>query len=138
MALSIDELVENFELFDDWEDRYRYIIDLGKKLPPMPEEEMVEGNKVRGCMSQVWMTSRTEGEPPVMRFNADSDAFIVKGLIAVLMLIYDGQPPEKIAETDAIEVMTRIGLDKHISPNRRNGLVAMVERIRSDAQAQKA
>lgn len=138
MALSIDELVENFELFDDWEDRYRYIIDLGKKLPPMPEEEMVEDNKVRGCMSQVWMTSRLEGNPPIMRFNADSDAFIVKGLIAVLMLIYDGQSPEKVANTDALEFMTRVGLDRHISPNRRNGLVAMVERIRHDAQAQLA
>lgn len=138
MALSIDELVENFELFDDWEDRYRYIIDLGKKLPPMPEEEMVEENKVRGCMSQVWMTSRLEGSPPVMKFHADSDAFIVKGLIAVLMLIYDGQPVEKIIETDALEFMNRIGLDRHISPNRRNGLVSMVERIRNDAQAQTA
>ncbi|WP_259782719.1 SufE family protein [Aestuariispira ectoiniformans] len=138
MALSIDELVENFELFDDWEDRYRYIIDLGKKLPPMPEEEMVEDNKVRGCMSQVWMTSRLEGNSPIMRFNADSDAFIVKGLIAVLMLIYDGQSPEKVANTDALEFMTRVGLDRHISPNRRNGLVAMVERIRHDAQAQLA
>lgn len=135
MAMSIDELVENFELLDDWEDRYKYIIDLGRKLPPMPDAEMVEENKVRGCMSQVWMTSRTEGEPPVMHFNADSDAFIVKGLIAVLMLIYDGRPAEDVADTDAVEILSRIGLDKHLSPNRRNGLVSMVERIRSDAQA---
>lgn len=133
MAINLDELVEDFSFFDDWESRYSYIIDLGKKLSPMPAEEMIEENKVRGCMSQVWMTSRLEGEPAVMRFNADSDAFIVKGLIAVLMQIYDGQSPKDIAETDAMEALSKIGLESHISPNRRNGLVSMVERIRKDA-----
>ncbi|RED49708.1 SufE family protein [Aestuariispira insulae] len=136
MAIDLEELVEDFSFFDDWEARYSYIIDLGKKLPPMPAEEMIEENKVRGCMSQVWMTSRVEGDPAIMRFNADSDAFIVKGLIAVLMQIYDGQSPADIAETDAMEALSRIGLESHISPNRRNGLVAMVERIRADAAAQ--
>ena len=135
MAINLDELVEDFSFFDDWESRYSYIIDLGKKLAPMPAEEMIEENKVRGCMSQVWLTSRLEGEPAVMRFNADSDAFIVKGLIAVLMQIYDGQSPEDIAETDAMEALSKIGLESHISPNRRNGLVSMVERIRKDAGA---
>ncbi len=133
--ITIDELIENFELFDDWDDRFSYIIDLGKKMSPMPEDEKIEDNKVRGCMSQVWVTSRVEGTPKTMHFNADSDAFIVKGLIAVLMTIYDGKPPEVIAQTDAIEILSQIGLDQHLSPNRRNGLVAMVERIRKDANA---
>ncbi|MDX1736857.1 MAG: SufE family protein [Alphaproteobacteria bacterium] len=132
--ITIDELIDNFELFDDWDDRFSYIIDLGKKMPPMPESEMTEANKVRGCMSQVWVTSRLEEDGKVMRFNADSDAFIVKGLIAVLMTIYDGKSPDYVAKTDAIEILAKVGLDQHLSPNRRNGLVSMVERIRKDAQ----
>ncbi|WP_420549324.1 SufE family protein [Curvivirga sp.] len=132
-AITIEELIDNFELFDDWDDRFSYIIDLGKKMAPMPEEEMIEQNKVRGCMSQVWVTSRLEENNTIMRFNADSDAFIVKGLIAVLMAIYDGKSPSYIADTDAIAVLAQVGLDQHLSPNRRNGLVSMVERIRRDA-----
>ncbi|MTI09137.1 SufE family protein [Curvivirga aplysinae] len=132
-AITIEELTDNFELFDDWDDRFSYIIDLGKKMNPMPEEEMIEENKVRGCMSQVWVTSRLEDNNTIMRFNADSDAFIVKGLIAVLMAIYDGKSPSYIADTDAIAVLAQVGLDQHLSPNRRNGLVSMVERIRRDA-----
>ena len=121
--------------FDEWEDRYAYVIDLGKKLPPMPEAEMVEENKVRGCMSQVWLVSELDAarEPTVVRFRANSDAFIVKGLIAVLMELYDGQPPAYIVETDALDAMRRIGLDQHLSPNRRNGLVAMVQKIKAVA-----
>lgn len=136
MSMTVDELVENFEFFDDWEDRYAYVIDLGKKLPDMPADEMVDANKVRGCMSQVWLVSETgqngEGRK-VMKFRATSDAFIVKGLIAILMELFNGRPPEYILETDAIDVMRRIGLDQHLSPNRRNGLVAMVDRIRAEA-----
>ena len=135
MTMTVDELVENFDFFDEWEDRYAYVIDLGKKLPPMPEAEMVEENKVRGCMSQVWLVSDLDraASPPVVRFRANSDAFIVKGLIAVLMELYDGQPPDYILGTDALEVMGRIGLDQHLSPNRRNGLVSMVRKIKSIA-----
>ncbi len=135
MTMTVDELVESFEFFDDWEDRYAYVIDLGKKLPPMPEAEMVEENKVRGCMSQVWLVCEKDeaANPPVLRFRANSDAFIVKGLIAILLELFDGQTPAYITETDAIDVMGRIGLDQHLSPNRRNGLVAMVERIKSFA-----
>jgi len=135
MTMTVDELVESFEFFDDWEDRYAYVIDLGKKLPPMPETEMVEENKVRGCMSQVWLVCEKDeaANPPVLRFRANSDAFIVKGLIAILLELFDGQTPAYITETDAIDVMGRIGLDQHLSPNRRNGLVAMVERIKTFA-----
>ena len=135
MTMTVDELVESFEFFDDWEDRYAYVIDLGKKLPPMPEAEMVEENKVRGCMSQVWLVCEKDqaATPPVLRFRANSDAFIVKGLIAILLELFDGQTPAYIAETDAIDVMGRIGLDQHLSPNRRNGLVAMVQRIKTFA-----
>lgn len=143
MAMSVDELVENFELLDEWEDRYRYVIDLGKKLPPMPEKEMTEENKVRGCMSQVWLVSELDrsSQPPVLRLRADSDAFIVKGLIAVLMELYNGKPPREILDLDALDAMGRIGLQQHLSPNRRNGLVAMVERIKAlaaEAQAEAA
>ena len=136
MSMTIEELVENFELFDEWEEKYRYIIDLGKKLPDMPEDEKTEANKVRGCMSQVWLTCHRDPEDSdLLRFNADSDAFIVRGLIAVLMIIYDGKPAREIAALDALPVLNEIGLDSHLSPNRRNGLVAMVERIRTTATA---
>ena len=135
MGMAVEELIETFELFDDWEDRYRYVIDLGKKLPAMPAEEMIEENKVRGCMSQVWLVSELDRgtSPEVVRFRADSDAFIVKGLIAILMELYQGQTPARILELDALDVMARIGLDQHLSPNRRNGLVSMIQRIKSIA-----
>jgi len=137
MGMTVEELIDNFELFDDWEDRYRYVIDLGKKLPPMPEDEMVEENKVRGCMSQVWLVSELDrnASPPVIRFRADSDAFIVKGLIAILMELYQGKTPDRILDLDALDVMAKIGLDQHLSPNRRNGLVSMVQRIKAIAAA---
>ncbi len=134
-SLSVETLVENFELLDDWEDRYRYVIELGRALPPMPEAEKTAASKITGCVSQVWLTARTEGTPPVMRFSADSDAFIVRGLIAILLVVYDGRPPRDVAETDALQVLGQIGLDRHLSPNRRNGLVAMVGRIRAEAAA---
>lgn len=139
MARTIDELAEDFELFDSWEDKYAYVIDLGKKLPPMPDEEKTDDSKVKGCMSQVWITHRTEGgDPPKIRFHADSDAFIVKGLIAILMELYDGRTPEEIQRTDAVEALKRIGFENHLSPNRRNGFVAMVQRIRNTAQTHTA
>lgn len=136
MARSIDDLVEDFELFEDWEERYRYIVDLGKKLPPMPEDEKIEDNKVRGCMSQVWMTSQVDDstEPSTLSFRADSDALIVKGLIAILLELYSGRTPQEITELDATEALTRLGLESHLSPNRRNGFVAMVGRIKAEAE----
>lgn len=135
MARSLDDLVEDFELFEDWEERYRYIVDLGKKLPPMTEGEMSEDNKVRGCMSQVWMVSEadTGASPPIVHYRADSDAFIVKGLIAILLELYSGRTPNEILSLDAAEALGRLGLESHLSPNRRNGFVAMVDRIKSEA-----
>lgn len=136
MARSLDDLVDDFDLFEDWEERYRYIVDLGKKLPEMPEETKTDENKVRGCMSQVWMTCQadTAQSPPTLTFLADSDAFIVKGLIAVLLELYSGRTPPEILALDATEALTRLGLENHLSPNRRNGFVSMVERIRSNAE----
>ena len=138
--MSFAELKENFGLFDDWEDRYRYLIDLGRKLPPFPDAEKTEANKVRGCMSQVWMVPghpAHDGRPDLGRFAfaADSDAPIVKGLIAVLGILYSGKTPAEIAATDAEAAFGALGLDQHLSPSRRNGLVSMVEKIRTYARA---
>jgi cysteine desulfuration protein SufE len=136
MARTIDDLVDDFELFEDWEERYRYIVDLGKNLVPMDEADKTEANKVRGCMSQVWMTCRNDnGSPPVLTFTADSDAFIVKGLIAILMELYSGRTPPEILELDATEALSKLGLASHLSPNRRNGFVSMVDRIKAEARA---
>jgi len=135
MAMTVDELVENFSLFDDWEDRYAYVIDLGKKLEPMPEAEKTEAAKVKGCMSQVWLAHDVvkDGGDTRLHFRADSDAFIVKGLIAILMELYNDRRPGEILETDAVETLGALGLSSHLSPNRRNGFVAMVDRIKGIA-----
>lgn len=135
-ALTFDELAENFALFDDWDDRYSYLIDLGRKLPPFPDSAKTDTNKVRGCMSQVWMVpGHPANDPARFAFAADSDAQIVKGLIAVLGSLYSGRRPEEIAATDAEAAFRTLGLDQHLSPSRRNGLVAMVEKIKAYAHA---
>ena len=135
--LDFDDLAENFELFDEWEDRYAYVIDLGKKLPAFPQAAQTEGHKVRGCMSQVWMVPGRDTEnPEQLYFAADSDATIVKGLIAVLAVLYAGKTVAEIDAIDAEAEFARLGLDSHLSPSRRNGLFSMVERIRSFAKAQ--
>jgi cysteine desulfuration protein SufE len=134
--MTFVELAENFALFDDWDDRYTYLIDLGRKLPAFPKEEQTETNKVRGCMSQVWMVpGHPEGAPEKFAFAADSDALIVKGLIAVLGILFSGQTPEAISKIDVDQSFRTLGLDQHISPSRRNGLVSMVEKIKSYAKA---
>jgi len=130
---GLEELAENFALFDDWEERYRYLIDLGRQLPAMDEALKIEDNKVRGCTSQVWLVADKDGEAFV--FTADSDAHIVRGLIALLLSAYQGKTAADIQATDIEKLFTEIGLDKHLSPNRRNGFFAMVERIRNLAQA---
>lgn len=130
--MDAQTLYDTFDLLDDWEERYRYIIDLGRKLPPLDEAAHSDANKVRGCMSQVWLTARLEaGTPPRLHFRGDSDAHIVKGLIAVLMALVDGHTPREILDTDISGVFERLGLESNISVNRRNGFYAMVERIRS-------
>ncbi|WP_209315511.1 SufE family protein [Haematospirillum sp. H1815] len=134
--LTIDELVENFSLFDDWEDRYRYIIDLGRTLEPFPEESRTRENKVEGCISQVWLTHRIEriGEEEHLFFTADSDAHIVKGLLAVLLALFSGKTPKDILSIDADAQLARLELDQHISPNRRNGVASVVQVVRSVAR----
>lgn len=126
---SLQDIVENFALFDDWEERYRYLIDLGKQLPPMDDSLKTDENFVRGCTSQVWMVA--EDRAGVYHFTADSDAHIVRGLIAVLLSAYQGKSAEEIAAIDIDAAFQEIGLDQHLSPNRRNGFFAMVEKIKA-------
>jgi cysteine desulfuration protein SufE len=137
--MSIEQILDDFEVLDSWDDRYRYVIELGRALPPFPEPERIDRNKVQGCASQVWMVSATRpaknGGGPVVELQGDSDAHIVKGLIAILLALYSGQPAKKILETDAIELFNRLGLGEHLTPQRSNGFRSMVERIRRDAQA---
>ena len=133
--MDVDELVEDFELLGDWEERYRYLIDLGRRLPPMPDGEKTEASKVRGCMSQVWLTAQFRpGPPPTLELHGDSDAHIVKGLIALLFKLYAGLTPRQIAELDVKSIFERLGLENQITLNRRNGFYAMVERIRALAE----
>lgn len=135
--MTIDEILDNFSLLDEWDDRYRYIIELGRTLAPLPEEARTETNKVQGCASQVWLTTVVEPDAggPVLRFVGDSDAHIVRGLIAILLSIYSGKPARDIVATDAIALFDSLGLREHLTPQRSNGVRAMVERIRRDAQA---
>ena len=135
---SIDEIVENFELLDQWDDRYRYVIELGRTLPPLPKAAYTEANKVRGCASQVWLLTHVKpggGAGPSLSFEGDSDAHIVKGLIAILFALYSGKRAREILETDAPALFDRIGLRENLTPQRSNGLRAMVERIRAEAKA---
>ena len=132
----IESLVEDFAFLDDWEDRYRYVIELGRALPELSEAERVEANKVRGCASQVWMVSEIvrNGEP-VLKFRGDSDAHIVRGLIAILFALYSGRTAREIVNSDPEAVFGEIGLREHLTSQRSNGLSSMVGRIRSDATA---
>ena len=135
--MTIDEIRDNFALLEDWDDRYRYVIELGRTLDPMPETEHSAANKVQGCASQVWLSKRVErgsaGEPS-LKYLGDSDAHIVRGLIAILLTLYSGRPPQEILGTDALAVFNEFGFREHLTPQRSNGLRAMVERIRSDAR----
>ena len=130
--MDTEELIENFEFLGDWEERYRYIIELGKKLAPLEANERVEGNIVRGCQSQVWLV-RDEDEADKLRFRADSDAFIVKGLLALVLAAYDNRPSSDILAFDAKDFFHRLGLDQHLSPSRANGLHSIVQKIRTIA-----
>lgn len=135
-ATTIDSLVEDFGILDDWEDRYRYVIELGKTLPELTAEEHNDATKVRGCASQVWLVSKTvgNGETRIV-FRGDSDAHIVRGLIAILLSLYSGRTPREIVELDPEAVFHRIGLREHLTSQRSNGLSSMVARIRADAAA---
>jgi cysteine desulfuration protein SufE len=138
---AIDEIEENFALLDDWDDRYRYVIELGRTLAPLPEAARNDSNKVQGCASQVWLATRVEPDGaggPVLHFVGDSDAHIVRGLIAILLALYSGQHAKDIVATDAIALFDRLALREHLTPQRSNGLRAMVERIRKEAHAAQA
>ena len=133
---EIDDLIDSFELLDDWEDRYAYIIDLGRKHTGVPADEMIEDNKVEGCMSQVWLTTTVEeGQPPILHFRGDSDAAIVKGLVAILMMVYSGKTPQAILDIDIEDLFARLGLDSHLSSGRRNSFFSMVQTIRRTAES---
>src|SRR5258705_12806308 len=136
--MTIDEIRDNFALLDDWDDRYGYVIELGRTLEPMPEAANSAANKVQGCASQVWLAkhvSRNSRNEPVLTYLGDSDAHIVRGLIAILLTLYSGRTPQQILSTDAIAVFDEFGFREHLTPQRSNGLRAMVERIPTDARA---
>ena len=136
--MTIDEITENFSLLDDWDDRYRYVIELGRTLAPLPESERTDANKVQGCASQVWLASEVMPDGAAgtkIELIGDSDAHIVRGLIAILFALYAGKPAREILATDAVAVFDRLGLREHLTPQRSNGFRSMVERIRSDARA---
>ena len=134
---SIDEIVETFELLDEWEDRYRYLIELGRMMEPLPEEAHGDANKVRGCASQVWLETQLEpsARGPVLRLRGDSDAHIVRGLVALLISLYSGRTAAEAVDADALGLFNSLGLAEHLTPQRSNGVRSMVERIRSDARA---
>lgn len=128
---AFEEIAETFEFLDDWEDRYRHVIDMGKAMPPLDDSFKVPGYKVDGCASQVWLRPVVAGG--VFDFQGDSDAMIVRGLIAVLHALYSGVPLGQVGAVDATAELGRLGLNEHLSSQRSNGLRAMVERIRKIA-----
>ena len=135
--MTIDEIRDNFALLDEWDDRYRYVIELGRTLDPMPDSEHSQANKVQGCASQVWLArseQRNDAGEPVLSYLGDSDAHIVRGLIAILLTLMSDRTPKQILATDAVQVFDEFGFADHLTPQRSNGLRAMVERIRSDAR----
>ncbi len=135
--MTIDEIRDNFALLEEWDDRYRYVIELGRMLEPLPDAEHSPQNKVQGCVSQVWLSKRVDrgsGNGLVLKYRGDSDAHIVRGLIAILLTLYSGRTPQHILDTDAVEVFDEFGFREHLTPQRSNGLRSMVERIRSDAR----
>lgn len=137
--MTVDDLIESFEFLDNWEDRYRLLIDMGRELPDFPEDARTEDNRVEGCTSNVWLIHELEpGSSQRLHFRADSDAFIVKGLIAIILLAYSGRTAEEIRQTDIEALFTRLGLEQQLTPNRRNGFFAMVERIHEIAEQQAA
>lgn len=137
MQPPLEEILDNFAFLDDWDDRYRYLIELGRTLEPLPEEAHTDANKVRGCASQVWLDVTVVADSPdapVLVFRGDSDAHIVRGLIALAFAIFSGRPAVEIQETDALPIFDRLGLAAHLTPQRSNGLRSMVNRIKADAR----
>jgi cysteine desulfuration protein SufE len=138
MTQTIDDILSDFELFEDWDERYRYLIDLGRRLEPLPDAARTDANKVRGCASQVWLETRkvagNDGKPR-LTFKGDSDAHIVKGLVALILALFDRKTPPEILSTNAEDVFGKLQLAEHLSMQRANGVRAMVERIKAEARA---
>ncbi|WP_310620765.1 SufE family protein [Flexibacterium corallicola] len=137
MTSSIQEIIEGFEFLDDWEDRYRYVIELGKELEPLSDDERIDANKVQGCVSQVWLSRREEKRADgavILHYKGDSDAHIVRGLVAIVLSQFSGMPAKDIPDTDIEAVFRKIGLQENLTPQRSNGLRSMVERIKNDAR----
>ena len=135
---TLAEIIDNFSLLEEWDDRYRYVIELGRGLAPLSEHDRTDANKVQGCASQVWLatTVRPDGQGgPVLTFCGDSDAHIVRGLIAILFAMFSGRHASEILSADAIALFEQLGLREHLTPQRSNGFRSMVERIRADARA---
>ena len=130
----IQDMIDDFAFLDDWEDRYMHVIELGKALPVFPETDQIAANKVNGCSSQVWLTAKTSGSnPTIITYQGDSDAHIVKGLVAIVLHIFSGQSAQHICDTDAKEILFQLGLSEHLSTQRANGLNAMISRIQKNA-----
>jgi len=136
--MNLDEIIENFNYLDEWEDRYRYLIELGRTLEPLDDAAHNDANKVLGCASQVWLETRVatgDSGTPVLNLKGDSDAHIVRGLVALVLALYSGQPAATILTTDAQDLFKSLGLSAHLTPQRTNGVRSMVERIKTDARA---
>ena len=141
---DIQEIIDNFSVLDDWDDRYRYLIELGRELPPLAASAHNDANKVQGCASQVWLETQVRPETnmrrngadgPVLMFSGDSDAHIVRGLIAVLFAVFSGRTAKDILAADALALFEKLGLREHLTPQRSNGFRSMIERIRAEARA---
>lgn len=130
--MDIEDLIDNFEFLESWEDKYRYIIELGEKLPPLPEQFHSEEWKVQGCQSQVWLLPQKQNG--LLYFTGDSDAMIVKGLIAIVLMIYNNKSPSEIKAVEVEDIFAKLGLSEHLSPSRRNGLLAMTNKIKYYAE----
>jgi cysteine desulfuration protein SufE len=136
MTTAIDTIRDDFSFLDDWEDRYRYIIELGEQLKPYPDAARDAAHKVHGCVSQVWLLTHRRGEgDPVLEFEGDSDAHIVRGLVAIMLALFSGKHASEILKIDAEATMREFGLDEHLSPQRANGLRAMIRRIKREAES---
>ena len=136
LTLSLEEVIDNFEFLDDWEDRYRYLIDLGKGLPSLDDQYKTEEYRVRGCTSQVWLVSSVskQEEETRMMYQADSDAHIVRGLVALVLIAFSDRSPQAVLDVDIEQIFKQLGLEKHLSFNRRNGFFSMVERVKTLAR----
>ena len=136
--MSLETIRSDFAFLDDWEDRYRYVIELGRALPPLEDAAKTEATKVRGCASQVWLVTKADrrdgGGPVRLTFRGDSDAHIVRGLVAILLAIYDDHTPAQILAIDAPAIVAELGLKDHLTPQRSNGVASMIERIRAEAR----